>query len=613
MTTETPTLKTYQYFWRLIRYSSIYFITDISTATVFWLSNTVLGLILRAFFNYLTGEPGIALPIGPIVALQIGYAIVASIALAAAIYANTAFRYRSMALMIRNMFARLLQMPGSKPLPKGDDGKTMSSGQVVSTYRDDTDEMINAITVIEDALGLGITALISLVIMLRISVVVTLGTFVPLALIVFIAYRLGPRVREYRKASREATSQVTGIIADMFNSVLAIKVADAEERIVEHFRRLNEKRRQSMVRDRLLTELINALSHGTVDIGVGFILLFSAQAAYKGDFTVGDFALFTAYLWPMTQLYRMVGHVFTLYRQSGVSLQRMEKMMQGAPAGGPVAHQPVYLSGSYPDIPFIIKVPSDRLENLEVRGLTYLFDSHEGEGYSNSGISNIDLKLDRGTITVITGRIGSGKTTFLKVLLGLLPLQHGEIMWNGEPVDAPDKFFLPPRCAYTGQVPRLFSDSLYNNIMMGLPEEKTDLQEALKAAVLDADLDHMEQGLDTMIGPRGIRLSGGQVQRTAAARMFVREAELLVLDDLSSALDVETERILWQRLFERRADPNITPTCLVVSHRRSVLRQADQVIVMKDGRIEDRGKLDELLERCEEMRRLWQGDDHPIV
>ena len=311
MAAKVPTLNTYQYFWRLIRYSLGFFITDISTATVFWMSHTVLGLILRAFFNYLTGEEGVALSVGPVIALQVAYALIASLSLAAAIYANTAFRYRSMALMIRNLFARLLQMPGSKPLPEGEDGKMMSSGQVVSTYRDDTNEMVNAITVIEDALGLGITAAISLVIMAQISVPITLGTFIPLALIVYVSYRLGPLVKKYRAASREATSQVTGLIADMFNGTQAIKVANAEERMVAYFRKLNLERRQNMVRDRLLTELINALSHGTVDIGMGFILLFAAQSMYSGEFTVGDFALFAAYLWPMTQLFRMTGWVFT--------------------------------------------------------------------------------------------------------------------------------------------------------------------------------------------------------------------------------------------------------------------------------------------------------------
>jgi ATP-binding cassette subfamily B protein len=106
------------------------------------------------------------------------------------------------------------------------------------------------------------------------------------------------------------------------------------------------------------------------------------------------------------------------------------------------------------------------------------------------------------------------------------------------------------------------------------------------------------------VGPKGVKLSGGQIQRSAAARMFVRQPELLVFDDISSALDVETEQQLWERLFARTD----APTCLVVSHRRPALRRADHIIVLKDGQIEDEGKLDELLLRCEEMQRLWKGD-----
>jgi ATP-binding cassette, subfamily B, bacterial len=188
----------------------------------------------------------------------------------------------------------------------------------------------------------------------------------------------------------------------------------------------------------------------------------------------------------------------------------------------------------------------------------------------------------------------------------------------------------------------LFSETLRHNILMGLPEEQVDLTAAIRAAVMEDDLLSLSEGLETMVGTRGVKLSGGQMQRAAAARMFIRQPELYVFDDLSSALDVHTEKLLWERLFESekseveseqlevkseklKARPERNRkvhgeglslstfdssliTCLVVSHRRPALRRADHIIVLKDGRVVDRGKLDDLLVRCPEMQRLWRGD-----
>lgn len=141
------------------------------------------------------------------------------------------------------------------------------------------------------------------------------------------------------------------------------------------------------------------------------------------------------------------------------------------------------------------------------------------------------------------------------------------------------------------------------NVLMGVPPEEADLDFALYTAVMEDDIRVINNGLEAILGARGVRLSGGQRQRSAAARMFVREPELLVLDDISSALDVETEKKLWERVFMLK-----NRTILAVSHRHPVLEHADQIILLEEGKVVAIGKLQELLETQEEMRQLWQGN-----
>jgi ATP-binding cassette subfamily B protein len=293
----------------------------------------------------------------------------------------------------------------------------------------------------------------------------------------------------------------------------------------------------------------------------------------------------------------LIGSVMAQHKRAEVSLSRMARTIDGTPPKVLVEHGPVYLKRNCPSLVVPTKTNRDSLRELTVAGLTYVYEG------STNGIHDIDLIIPAGSFTVITGQIGSGKTTLLRTLLGVLPKASGEIRWNGKIVKDPKSFFVPPRCAYTSQIPRLFSETLRENILMGLPDDPAALGRAIRLSVMEEDLSALENGLETVVGPRGVKLSGGQMQRAAAARMFIREATLYVFDDLSSALDVETERTLWERVFEDRQ-----ATCLVVSHRRPALRRAEQIIVLKDGRVEAIGRLDELLASCEEMQRLWKGD-----
>jgi ATP-binding cassette subfamily B protein len=333
--------------------------------------------------------------------------------------------------------------------------------------------------------------------------------------------------------------------------------------------------------------LLDLIFLHTGDLGISLVLLLAAQALRAGPgqtFTVGDFALFAAYLPFVTGFISYIGSVWARSRQTGVSIRRLVDLLAGASpqtlieAGSIRPGEPLRSTPAVPE--------AEPFTHLEVVNLTYHYPNSE------RGVEALNFRLDRGTITVITGRVGSGKTTLLRTLLGLLPKAAGEIYWNGRPVEQPGRFFTPPRSAYTPQIPRLFSQTLRENQLLGLSESEVDLAEAIRLAVLEEDLAGLPQDLETRIGPSGVKFSGGQIQRTAAARMFARRPALLVFDDLASALDVATEKLLWERLFQAR---RAGQTCLAVSHRRAVWEQADQLIVLKEGRIEAAGSPGQLL------------------
>src|SRR5687767_7707221 len=240
----------------------------------------------------------------------------------------------------------------------------------------------------------------------------TLLVFVPIAAIIILAQSARARLEGAREQSRATTERVTGAIGEIMGSVQAIQVAGAEQPVVAHLRRLGRQRQRAMLHDRLQALGLDAIFANTANLGAGLTLLVAASAMRAGEFTVGDFALFATYLMQVADYTGFLGYLIATYRQAGVAFRRGVALLQGAPPAALVAHHPLYLQGTLPPLPVPHKTADDRLESVEVAGLTYL---HADSG---RGVADISFCLRRGSLTVVTGRIGTGKTTLLRALLG---------------------------------------------------------------------------------------------------------------------------------------------------------------------------------------------------
>lgn len=377
------------------------------------------------------------------------------------------------------------------------------------------------------------------------------------------------------KALRDTTTELFGFIEERLAGTEDIRSSGAVDFVLcglyrIHYRILGQWRRTGV-----LHITIRLLAGVVTSIGFGIAFVAGYHLHRSGVLTLGAVYLIIHWTQLIARPIRIITQQFESLQTIGANVQRVYDLLAARPLiAGPVA------SGAAEAAPPVVGARHEVA--LQFDGVTFGYNPAEPV------VRAVDFCVKPGEVLGVLGRTGSGKTTLARLVFRLYD---------------PAVFLTPPQAAYTAQVARLFSDTLRSNILLGLERTDDEIHAAIRGAVMDRDVNELEGGLDTKVGPKGVKLSGGQMQRAAAARMLVRDAELMVFDDLSSALDVETERELWDRFFLRAG-----ATCIAVSHRRTVLTRADQVIVLRDRNLVGQGRLTDLLASCEEMRGLWHGD-----
>lgn len=418
--------------------------------------------------------------------------------------------------------------------------------------------------------SLFITA-VAFFLMYRLSPPLTLYTLIPfplLALLMVVSLRLIYRRYDRSQQSLEALTEKT---RESLSGMRTLRAYVQREGDLRAFQQRNFDYRERVLEYVKVDATFGPLILLFAGSSSGLLLYFGGKLVIEGGIGVGTLAAFVGYLglltWPMIA----AGWMLVLLQRGSASIARLDEVLT---AESEVVQLPPLLSKG----------------SLEVKSLTFSYPD------GTVAIEDWNLTLPPGHSVGIVGPVGSGKSTFLRVLLALETVPEGSLFLAGSDLAHHSPESVRSRFSYVSQEPFLFSDTIRNNLLMANPEATAEqIEEAVRLAALTEDLNQFPDGLETMLGERGISLSGGQRQRTALARALLKQAPILLLDDTLSAVDTVTESQILSHLSEEQKSRG--QSAVIVTHRLSAVTQADEILVVNNGRIEDRGTHEELSSR----------------
>ena len=429
-----------------------------------------------------------------------------------------------------------------------------------------------------DALALGSLAIYN---MFTIHGLLALTALIPLIIMAVVGVLVGKTMSRKWKERQEAFSELSDFAQESYSGIAVIKAFVKETKEIMAFKKINVKNEDtnvSFVKTAVLMRVLITLFIQTVIIT---ILGYGGYLALKGAFSVGTliefYSYFTAAIWPMMALSNLID----MTARGRASLKRVSNFLDA-----PIDVQ---------DREDVVDV--DHIEgNIEFRNLTFKYPDGE-----NDVLHDVSFKINAGENVGIIGKTGCGKTTVVDLILRTYNVDDGTIFIDDKDINTIPIKTLRNNAAYVPQDNFLFSDTIENNIAFAFDE--VDEEKVVKYAQLadiDGDIAGFDHGYKTVLGERGVTISGGQKQRTSIARALMKDANILILDDSVSAVDTKTEAILLNNLRETRKGK----TTILIAHRISTIEKMDKILLMDDGKIIAIGTHEELLVNCDQYKKM---------
>ena len=473
-------------------------------------------------------------------------------------------------LLISKLRAKVQKKVLSLPISYFDNNK---SGALVSRIMSDVEGVRNLIgTGLVQLFGGTITAIISLVLLINISGKMTLFVLVPVFLFAVIALKAFGYIRPIFRKRGVINAEVTGRLTETLNGVRVIKGFNAEAQENISFEKGVDRLFQNVKKSLTATAIMTSSSAFLLGLASVGIMGMGGAMIIDGTLTVGDFLAFTLLLGFMIAPIVQMSNIGSQLTEAFAGLDRTEEIMNTQSEA------------------------NDELRTIELNKIVGDVEFKDVSFSYEKGkevVHNISFKADKGSVTALVGSSGSGKSTLASLVSSFINPDSGVILIDGNDISKVSLNSFRSQLGVVLQDDFLFEGTIRDNILFPRPNASEEqILEAVKAAYVNEFTDRFDDGLDTLIGERGVKLSGGQRQRIAIARAVLANPRILILDEATSNLDTESESLIQKSL----ADLMKGRTTFVIAHRLSTIRQANQILVIEHGKIVEQGNHNDLIE-----------------